>query len=81
MVSKTTCRGFESLHRCHGQGSTVFFRTKSEVAIMNLGWWTISGEELMNMLKRVHLGEDPGLVYTEAYINSDITDYSGSSEE
>lgn len=35
-----------------------------------LGWWTISGEGLMDMLHRVANGEDPDLVYAEEYANS-----------
>lgn len=35
-------------------------------------WWTIHGEELMEMLLRVQNGEDAVLVYTEHYANSVI---------
>lgn len=45
-----------------------------------LGWWTISGADLMDMLRRAHAGEDPDLVYAEAYANSDVTDYSGGGD-
>jgi hypothetical protein len=38
-------------------------------------WWTISGDELMKMLYRVQRGDDPGVVYLEAYVNSDREDY------
>lgn len=38
-------------------------------------WWTIYGEELMNLLKRAHDGEDPDLLYTEAYANSDVESF------
>lgn len=37
-----------------------------------LGWWTISGEELLAALARAHGGEDPNLVYAELYANSDV---------
>lgn len=37
-----------------------------------LGWWSIAGDELLDMLRRCHHGEDPDLVYAEAYANSDI---------
>lgn len=37
-----------------------------------LGWWTISGEDLLALLRRVAAGEDPELVYAEAYANSEI---------
>lgn len=36
-----------------------------------LGWWTISGEGLLDLLRRVAAGEDPDLVYAEAYVHSD----------
>jgi hypothetical protein len=45
-----------------------------------LGWWTISGADLLDMLRRAHAGEDPGVVYAEAYVNSDVTDYSGRGD-
>lgn len=38
----------------------------------NLGWWVISGEELLDLLRRCHAGEDPDLVYAEAYANTEI---------
>lgn len=34
-------------------------------------WWAISGEAILNMLHRVHQGEDPDLVYIEEYANTD----------
>jgi hypothetical protein len=34
-------------------------------------WWTISGPALLRMLRRVAAGEDPEMVYVEAYVNSD----------
>jgi hypothetical protein len=37
----------------------------------DLGWWTISGEALLDLLRRCHDGEDPDLVYAEAYANCD----------
>jgi hypothetical protein len=36
-----------------------------------LGWWTISGVELLKALRRASNGEDPELVYAEYYANSD----------
>ena len=36
-----------------------------------LGWWTISGVHLLDLLRRCHAGEDPDLVYAETYANSD----------
>lgn len=38
---------------------------------LNLGWWSLSGESLMDMLRRCHEGEDPDLVYAEMYANSE----------
>jgi hypothetical protein len=37
----------------------------------DLGWWAISGEGLLAMLRRVADGEDPDLVYAEEYANCD----------
>jgi len=37
----------------------------------DLGWWTISGEELLRLLREAHEGADPDLLYAEAYANSD----------
>lgn len=34
-----------------------------------LGWWAISGEQLLAMLHRVRAGEDPDLVYAEEFVN------------
>lgn len=36
-----------------------------------LGWWSISGEALLDMLKRTAAGEDPDLVYAEEYVNAE----------
>lgn len=35
-----------------------------------LGWWSISGEALLDMLREVQAGADPDLVYAEHYANS-----------
>lgn len=37
-----------------------------------LGWWAISGAELLAALNRAHDGEDPDMVYAELYANSEI---------
>ena len=37
-----------------------------------LGWWCISGEALVALLRRAAAGEDPDLLYAEAYANSRI---------
>lgn len=42
-----------------------------------LGWWAISGEALLDMLRRVASGEDPDLVYAEEYANSENTQAEG----
>jgi hypothetical protein len=36
------------------------------------GWWVISGEFLIELLRRAQAGEDPDLLYAEAYANSEI---------
>ena len=38
----------------------------------DLGWWTISGEDFLEALRRVEAGEKPDLVYAEYYANSDV---------
>jgi hypothetical protein len=38
---------------------------------MTARWWVIEGEFLMSLLRRAHKGEDPDLLYAEAYANSD----------
>lgn len=35
-----------------------------------LGWWSIHGEDLLALLRRAAAGEDPDLLYAEAYANS-----------
>ena len=45
-----------------------------------LGWWNIAGSELLELLRRAHDGEDPDVIYAEAYANSGITDYGASGE-
>ena len=36
-----------------------------------LGWWTIKGEALLDLLRRAAAGEDPDLLYAEAYANAE----------
>lgn len=36
----------------------------------NLGWWAISGSELLAALRRVSQGEDPDMAYAELYANT-----------
>lgn len=40
--------------------------------IRKLGWWTISGEALLDMMRRCAAGEDPDMVYAEEYVNAQI---------
>lgn len=37
-----------------------------------LGWWTISGGALMDLMRRAHAGENPDVLYAEAYVNSEV---------
>jgi hypothetical protein len=43
-----------------------------EPGVSSLGWWSISGESLMEMLNRCYEGSSPTLVYAEEYANSEI---------
>lgn len=36
-----------------------------------MGWWVIEDSELLKLLVRCKAGEDPDMVYMEAYANSD----------
>lgn len=42
-----------------------------------LGWWTISGEALLDMLREVDAGADPDLVYAEHYANCTVERFGG----
>lgn len=37
-----------------------------------LGWWCISGEDFLAYLRRAAGGDDPDLIYAEAYANSKV---------
>lgn len=37
-----------------------------------LGFWTLSGEDLLDVLTRAYHGENPNMIYAEMYANSDI---------
>jgi len=37
----------------------------------DLGWHVISGEQLLETLRRVAEGEDPDMVYMEGYVNAE----------
>jgi hypothetical protein len=47
----------------------------------SLGWWTISGEALLDALHRVQNGDDAGLVYAELYANSDHENVPGRRDD
>lgn len=49
----------------------------TDTARNDLGWWSISGEDLLDMLRRAHAGEDPDEVYIESYANSDHEYHDG----
>ena len=36
-----------------------------------MSWWVIEDEELLGMLREVHAGADPGIVFAEHYANSE----------
>ena len=44
----------------------------------DLGWWAISGDALLGMLRRVAEGEDPDIVYAEEYANSEHDQVGGN---
>jgi hypothetical protein len=46
-------------------------------AMTALGWWSISGETLLGMLREVRAGADPDHVYAEHYANSKIEHIEG----
>jgi hypothetical protein len=42
----------------------------------DLGWHVISGEQLLELLRRVAAGEDPDLVFAELWANAEHEAYS-----
>ena len=36
----------------------------------DLGWWAVSGDDLLRMLHEVADGADPDMVYAEAYASA-----------
>jgi hypothetical protein len=52
----------------------------SERTTPPLGWWTISGEALLDALRRVAAGESPDLVYAELYANCEQHERFGRDE-
>ena len=45
-----------------------------------LGWWAISGRAMLELLRRAHHGEDPNMLYIEAYANSDVEKSEGEND-
>ena len=43
---------------------------RSQDAQTDLGLWLVRGEDLLDMLRRVHEGDDPDLVFAECYANA-----------
>ena len=37
-----------------------------------MGWWTLSGEDFLEAMKRAHVGEDPDMLYAEYFANATI---------
>lgn len=35
-----------------------------------LGWWCIPGSEMLDMLRRAAAGEDPDVIFAEAWANA-----------
>lgn len=47
-----------------------------------LGWWAISGEAILEALRRASTGESPDLLYAELYANASTeNDDEGSADE
>lgn len=46
----------------------------------SLGWWGIAGSELLDLLRRAHAGENPDLLYAEAYANSEHERVEGNDD-
>jgi hypothetical protein len=46
-----------------------------------LGWWTISGADLLAALRRVELGEPADVVYAEYYANSQAEKVGGNGDD
>jgi hypothetical protein len=42
----------------------------TQMDTVELGWWLVSGEDLLGVLRRVASGEDPDLVFAECYANA-----------
>jgi hypothetical protein len=47
----------------------------------DLGWWAVSGADLLDALRRAAAGEDPDLIYAEMYANSDREQVPGEEGE
>ena len=46
-----------------------------------LGYWSISGSDLLRLLRLAHEGNDPDMVYAEAYANSIVTNPGEETDE
>lgn len=42
----------------------------TQLESVDLGWWLVSGEDLLAVLRRVAAGDDPDLVFAECYANA-----------
>lgn len=42
--------------------------------LTNMGWWAITSEALLSMLRQVEAGESADLVYAEHFANSAVLD-------
>ena len=42
----------------------------TQLESVDLGWWLVSGEDLLAVLRRVAGGDDPDLVFAECYANA-----------
>jgi len=45
-----------------------------------LGYHVISGSQLLELLRRAHAGEDPDLIYAEAWANADHEHVEGDDQ-
>ena len=45
-----------------------------------LGWWAITGEDILEMMRRCSAGEEADVVYAEYYANSTREFYEADDE-
>lgn len=43
-----------------------------ELLMPKLGWWSLSGDDLMRAMERAAAGEAPDMIYAEMYANSSV---------